>query len=330
MPMRKLKLSRRSFLHLATGVSVLPIASRIAKAQSYPSRPVRIIVGTAPGGSFDILARLMGQWLSERFGHPFIVENRPGAANNIATEAVVHASADGHTVLMIGPDHTINATVFDKLKFSFIGDIAPVGSITRQPLVMLVKSTFPIKSLPDFIGYAKLNPGKINMASAGTGGGTHVAGELFKMMAGVEMVHVPYRGGSPAITDLLSGQVQVFFGGLPPSIGHIKTGTLRALAVTTSTRSELLPDIPAIGEVVPGYEASSVFGMGVPKHTPIEIINTLNKEINAGLADPRFKARLVEMGGTVLSGSPADYGKLITDETEKWRKVIKFADIKSE
>jgi tripartite-type tricarboxylate transporter receptor subunit TctC len=316
-------------MHLAAGAAVLPATLRIATAQTYPSRPVRVMVGAPPGGSFDILARLAGQWLSERLGQPFVIENRPGAGHNIATEAVVRAPADGYTLLMVGPDHTMNATLYDKLNFNFIRDIAPVASITRQPHAIVVNPSFPVKNLPEFIAYTKGNPGKINMASAGNGSGGHVTGELFKMMTGVEMVHVPYRGGTPAITDLLAGQVQVFFGGLPVSIEYIKSGTLRALAVTASTRSEVLPDVPAVDQFVPGYEASTVFGVSVPKDTPTEIVEKLNKEINAALINPRFKARVVAMGGTILSGSPADYKKFIADDTEKWRKVIKFADIKA-
>jgi tripartite-type tricarboxylate transporter receptor subunit TctC len=329
MPIRERKVARRTFLQLTAGAAFLPAASRFAWAQTYPSRPVRIMVGAPPGGAFDILARLTAQWLSERLGQAFVVENRPGAGHTIATEAVVRAPADGYTLLMVGTDHTTNATLYDKLNFNFIRDIAPVASITRQANVILVNPSFPAKALAEFVSYAKANPSKVNMASPGIGSVGHLTGELFKMMTGIEMVHVPYRGGAPAITDLLAGQVQVFFGGLPVSIEYIKAGRLRALAVTTSTRSEALPDIPTLGEFVTGYEASTVFGVGAPRNTPAEIIVKLNKEINAALADPGFKARLVDMGGTVLSCSPADYGRFIADETEKWGKVIRFANIKA-
>jgi tripartite-type tricarboxylate transporter receptor subunit TctC len=302
--------------------------SRLAWAQAYPSRPVRIIVGFSPGGPQDILARLLGQWLSERLGQPFIVENRPGAAGNIAAEAVARASADGHTLLLIGPPNAINATLYDKLNFNFIHDIAPVASISREPNAMVVNPSVPAKTVPEFIAYAKANPGKLSMASGGNGSAGQVAGELFKMMAGVDMVHVPYRGGAPAMTDLLGGQVQVYFGPMPSSIEYIKTGKLRALAVTTATRLEALPDVPTVGDFVPGYEASSVFGLGAPRNTPAEIVDKLNKEINAGLADPKIKARLADLGGSVLALSPVDFGKLIAEETEKWGKVIRAANIK--
>jgi tripartite-type tricarboxylate transporter receptor subunit TctC len=320
---------RRTFLRLVAGAATLPAASRFACAQTYPTRPVRIMVGAAPGGGFDILARLTGQWLSERLGHTFVVENRPGAGTNLATEAVVRSLADGYTLLMVGPDAMTNATLYAKLNFNFIRDIAPVASVTRQSNVIAVNPSFPARTVPEFIAYAKANPGKINMASPNIGSPGHVTGELFKMMTGIEMVHVPYRGGAPAITDLLAGQVQVFFGGLPASIEYIKAGRLRALAVTTAMRSEVLPHIPALREFLPGFESSTVFGVGAPKHTPTEITAKLNNEINAALIDPTFKARLFDIGGTVLSGSPADFGKLIADETEKWGKVIKFANIKA-
>ena len=323
-------LPRRQFLHLAAGAAALPAVSRFAWAQTYPSRPVRMIVGFAAGGATDILARLIGQWLSERLGQPFVIENRPGAGSNIATEAVVRAPPDGYTLLLVGSPNAINATLYDKLNFNFIRDIAPVASIIRGALVMVVHPSVPAKTVPEFIAYAKANPGKINMASGGIGGITHIAGELFKMMAGVDMVHVPYRGVAPALTDLLGGQVQVIFANLAPSIEYIRAGKLRALAVTTATRSEALPDIPTVGEFVPGYEASSWFGVGAPKNTPAEIVDKLNKEINAGLADPKIKARLADLGGTVLGGSPADFGKLIAEETEKWGKVIRAANIKPE
>ena len=320
----------RQFLHLAAGAAALPAVSRIARAQAYPSRPVRIIVGVAAGGTLDILARVMGQWLSERLGQPFIIENRPGASTNIATEAVVRAPANGYTLLSVSPSNAINATLYEKLNFTFIGDIAPVAGIIRAANVMVVNPSVPAKTVPEFIAYAKANPGKLNMSSGGNGTSQHVAGELFKMMTGVDLVHVPYRGAAPALTDLLGGQAQVMFPGMPGSIEYIRAGQLRALAVTTETRSEALPDIPTVSDFVPGYESSQWFGVGAPKNTPIEIIDKLNKEINAGLADPKIKARLADLGGTLLAGSPADFGKLIADETEKWGKVVKFAGLKPE
>jgi tripartite-type tricarboxylate transporter receptor subunit TctC len=289
-----------------------------------------LIVGLAPGSSLDILARLMGQWLTERLGQPFVIENRPGAGTNIATEAVVKAAPDGYTLLMVSPGNAINATLYDKLNFNFIRDIAPVASIMRTPNVMLVNSSVPAKSVPEFVAYAKAHPGQLSMASGGNGTASHMAGELFKMMTGVNMVHVPYRGGGPALTDLLGGQVQLMFPGTTASIEYIRAGTLRALAVTTATRSEVLPDVPTVGDFVPGYESSLMDGVGVPKNTPPEIIDRLNKEINAALADPNIKARLAGFGGMVLLGSPADFGTLIADETEKWGKVIRAANIKAE
>jgi tripartite-type tricarboxylate transporter receptor subunit TctC len=322
-----MKLPRRKFLHLVAGAAALPAFSRIARAQAYPSRPVRLLVGLAPGGATDILARLMGQWLSERFGQQFIIENRLGATGNIATEAVIRAPSDGYTLLLISVARTINATLYDKLSFNFIRDIAPVAGISRETGVMVVNPSVPAETVPDFITYTKANPGKINMASAGIGASTHVAGELFKMMTGVNMVHVPYRGSPPALTDLLGGQVHVYFGPIAGSIEYVRAGTLRALAVTTAKRSEALPDLPTVGEFVPGYEASAVWGVGAPRNTPAEIVDKLNKEINAGLADPKIKARL-ELGGTVLPGSPADFGKLIAEETDKWGQVIRTANIK--
>jgi tripartite-type tricarboxylate transporter receptor subunit TctC len=325
-----MKLPRRQFLHLAAGAAVLPAVSHIARAQSYPTRPVRIMVDVAPGGSSDILARLMGQWLSERLGQPFIIENRPGGGGNIATEAVVRAPADGYTLLLVGPSRAINATLYDKLNFNFIRDIAPVASFLRGPVVLVVNPSVPAKSVPELIAYAKANPGKLNLASAGNGSNPHMSGELFKMMAGVDMVHVPYRSGGAALTALLAGQVQVYFPGTVSSIEYIRAGTLRALAVTTATRSDALPELPTVGEFVPGYEASTWFGLGAPKATPAEIVDKLNKEINAGLVDPKLKARLHDLGGTPLPGSPAEFGNLIADETEKWAKVIKFANIKPE
>ena len=319
--------ARRRFL-CSAGAIALACVPRLAWAQSYPTRPVRVIVPYAAGGSPDILGRMIGQWLSERLGQPFIVENRPGGGSNIGTEAVVNAAPDGYTLLMIAPANAINASLYDKLNFNFIRDIAPVAGIIRVANVMEVHPSVPAHSVPEFIAYAKANPGKINMASGGNGTANHVSGELFKMMTGVDMVHVPYRGAAPAITDLLAGQVEVNFGAMPASIEHIRAGKLRALAVTTATRSEALPDIPTVGEFVPGYEASSWWGVGAPKNTPADIVATLNKEINAGLADPKIKARLADLGGTVIAGSPADFGKLIADETEKWAKVVKFSGAK--
>jgi tripartite-type tricarboxylate transporter receptor subunit TctC len=318
---------RRRFLRLAAAVAVCGI-SRAAWAQAYPTRPVRLIVGYAAGGTYDILARLIGQWLSERLGQPFVIENRPGAATNIATELVVRAAADGYTLLMAGPANAINASLYDKLSFNFMRDIDPVAGVTREPLVMEVHPSLPATSIPELIAYAKANPGKINMASPGSGSSGHVAGELFKMMTGANMVHVPYRGAAPALTDLLGGQVQVYFGAAPASIEYIRSGKLRALGVTTATRSEAVPDIPTVGEFVPGYEASAWYGVGAPKNTPREIIDKLNKEIVAALADPKIKARLADQGSTVLAGSPADFGKLIAEETEKWGKVVKFSGMR--
>ncbi len=323
-----MSLPRRRFLKLTAGAAALPLVSPIAAAQAYPTRPVRIIVGFASGGTLDIIARLLGQWLSERFGQPFVVENRPGAGGNIGTEAVVRAPPDGYTLLLVGSPNMINATLYEKLNFNFIRDIAPVASTDRVPLVMEVNPAFPAKSVPEFIAYTKANPGKINMASAGTGTGQHVAGELFKMMAGVDMTHVPYRSAGPALTDLIGGQVQVMFDGLPASIEHIRAGRLRALAVTTATRLEALPDISTVGDFVPGYEASAVHGLGAPKNTPAEIVDSLNKAINSALAEFKTKARLADLGLTVLAGSPAEFGKLIAEETEKWGKVVKFSGAK--
>jgi tripartite-type tricarboxylate transporter receptor subunit TctC len=325
-----MKLPRRRFLHLAAGAAALPAVSRLASAQAYPSRPVRIIVGFAAGGQNDIVARLMSQWLSERLGQQFIVENRPGAGSNIGTEAVVRAPPDGHTLLMIAPSSTINVTLYDKLNFNFVRDIAPVATLTRQAQVMVVNPSFPGKTVPEFIAYAKANPGKINMASGGTGTGQHLTGELFKMMTGIDMMHVPYRGGAPAITDLIAGQVQVMFTSPPGMIESIKAGKLRALAVTTATRSEALPDVPPVGDFVPGFEAISWFGIGAPMKTPIEIVDKLNKEFNAALTDPGIKARIADMGATPFVGSPAEFAKLIAEEIEKWAKVVKFAGIKPE
>ena len=321
---------RRHFLQLAAGAAVLPVVSRIARAQAYPARPVRIIAATGPGGAPDILARLIGQWLAERLGQPFVTENRPGGGNNIGTEAVVRAPPDGYTLLLVDPTASINATLYEKLNYNFMRDIALVAGIVLLPQIMVVNPSFPAKTVPELIAYAKANPGKVNMASPGVATPGHVAGELFKMMAGVDMVHVPYRGGAPALSDLIGGQVQVFFPTTSLSIEQIRAGKLRPLAVTTTTRWEGLPDIPTVGEFVPGYEASVVLGVGVPKRTTVEIIDKLSREINAALADPKIKARLADLGGTALAGSPADFTKLIAEETEKWGKVIKFAGIKPE
>jgi tripartite-type tricarboxylate transporter receptor subunit TctC len=316
-------------LHLAAGAAALPTVSRIAWAQAYPTRPVRIIAATGPGSAPDILARLLGQVLSERVGQQFVTENRPGGGNTIGTEVVVRAPPDGYTLLLVDGTASINATLYEKLNYNFIRDIATVAGIVRLPNLMMVYPSVPAKTVPEFIAYAKANPGKINMASPGIATPGHVAGELFKMMTGIEMVHVPYRGGSaPALTDLIGGQVQVMFLSPAASIEYIRSGRLRALAVTTTTRWEGLPDIPTVGEFVPGYETSIVLGVGVPKATPVEIIDKLNREINAALADPKVKERLAVLGGTPLAGSPADFAKLIAEETEKWGKVIKFAGIK--
>jgi len=323
-----MKLPRRKFLHLAAGAAAFPAVSHVASADTYPTRPVRLIVPFPPGGGTDIISRLISQWLSERLGQPFVIENRPGAATNIGTEVVVKAPQDGYTLLLVFSSNAINATLYEKLNFNFLRDIAPVAGIIRLPLVMLANPSVPAKTLPEFITYAKANPDKINMASGGNGTPSHVAGELFKMMAGVNMVHVPYRGSAPALTDLLGGQVQIFLVNLVPSLQYISAGKLRALAITAATRTEALPDLPTVGEFVQGYEASSWYGVGAPKGTPADIIDKLNKEINAGLADPKIKTRLADLGGTVLSGSPADFGKLIVDETAKWAKVIRAANIK--
>jgi len=325
-----MKLPRRRFLHVAAVAAALPAVSRSAWAQTYPARPVRIIVATGPAGAPDILARLVGQWLSERLGQQFVTENRPGGGNNIGTEAVVRAPPDGYTLLLVDPSASINATLYDKLNFNFIRDIATVAGLVRMPLVMVVHPSVPATTVPALIAYAKANPRRINMASPGIGTPGHVAGELFKMMTGTEMVHVPYRGGGPALTGLIGGQVQVFFPSTSLSIEQIRAGKLRALAVTTVVRWDGLPDIPTVGEFVPGYEASIVLGIGVPMRTPVEIIDKLNREINAALADPKVKTRLADLGGTPLAGSSADFAKLIADETEKWGKVIKFAGIKPE
>jgi tripartite-type tricarboxylate transporter receptor subunit TctC len=324
------KLPRRRFLQLAAGAGASPVMSRVARAQAYPSRPVHVIVGFPPGGPNDILARVIGQWLAERFGHPFAIENRPGAGATIATEAVVKAAADGYTLLLVDASAAFNATLYDNLSFNFLRDIAPVAGIMRAPLVLVVNSSFPAKTGPEFIAYAKANPNKVNFASGGNGTSNHIAGELFKTMAGVNMLHVPYRGGAPALTDLMGGQVQVMFIPMAGTVEYIRAGKLRALAVTTATRSAALPDVPSVGDFLPGYEASTWNGVGAPKSTPVEIVDKLNKEINTGLADPKMKARLADLGGLLLPGSPADFGKLIAEETEKWAKVIRAANIKPE
>jgi tripartite-type tricarboxylate transporter receptor subunit TctC len=320
---------RRQVLHLAAGAAALPAVSRLARAQAYPARPVRIVVGFAPAGGTDIMARLIGQWLSERLGQ-FVIENRPGASTNIATEAVVHAPPDGYTLLLACLPNASNATLYDKLNYNFIRDIAPVASIAREPFAIEVHPSVPVKTVPEFITHVRANPGKINMASGGIGSGNHIFGELFKMMTGVNLVHVPYRGAGPALIDLLGGQVQVMFASMSSSIGYLRAGKLRALAVTTATRSPVLPDIATVAEFVPGYEASFWTGVGAPRNTPAEIVDKLNTEINGALADPKMKARLAEWGATALPGSPADFGKLIAEETEKWGKVVKFAGVKAD
>ena len=323
-----MKLPRRNFLHLAAGAAALPAVSRFAWAQTYPTRPVRWIVGYTPGGGNDIFARLMGQWLQERFGQPFVIENRPGAGSNIATEVVVNAPADGYTLLLANFANASNATLYDKLNFNFIRDITPVAGIVRVPNLMLVNLSVPTKTIPEFIVYAKANSGKVNMGSAGIGSTGQLAGELFKMMTGVNFTHVPYRGNAPALTDLLGGQVQVLFASLPSSIEYIRTGKLRGLAVTSAMRSQASPDLPTVAEFVPGYEVSSWYGIGSPRNTPADVVETLNREVNAGLADPKLKAQLSDQGGIEMPGTPADFGKLIADETEKWAKVIRSANIR--
>jgi tripartite-type tricarboxylate transporter receptor subunit TctC len=323
-------LPRRRFLQLAAAATAVPAAARTARAQSYPTRPVRIIIGYTPGGSADITARLMGQWLTERLGQSFVVESRPGGGTNIATEAAVRAPADGYTLFLVAPANAINATLYEKLNYDFIRDIAPVAGLIRFPNLMEVNLSVPAKTVPEFIAYAKANPGRINYASSGNGSTIHMSAELFKMMAGVDMVHVPYRGGAPALTDVLAGQVQVMFDNLPTSIEHIRAGKLRPLAITSTTRSELLPDVPTVADFVPGYESSAWYGVGAPRGTPAEIIDRLNKEINAILAEPKAKTRIAEMGATLIAGSPADFGRLIAEETEKWGKVVRFSGAKAD
>jgi len=325
-----MKLPRRDFLHLAAIATALPVVSLVARAQGYPTRPVRVIVGFAPGGGNDITARLMGQWLSEHLGQPFVIENRPGAATNIATEAVVNTAPDGYTLLFVATSAAINATLYDKLNFNFIRDMTPIAGIMRIPNVMVVNPSVPARTLPEFIAYAKAHPGKVNVASPGVGTSVHLSAELFKMMTGVDMVHVAYKGSAPSLTDLIGGQVQVSFATMPAAIEFIRAGKLRALAVTTATRSPALPDVPTVGEFVSGYEVSTWYGMCARVGTPAEAIDKINKEINAGLADPTMKARLADLGGISIAGSPGDFGKLIADETAKWAKVIKAANIKPE
>jgi tripartite-type tricarboxylate transporter receptor subunit TctC len=322
-------IARRRFLQCAAGAAALPTTSSFSWAQAYPSHPVRIIVGYAAGGAQDILARLIGQALSERLGQPFVIENRPGAGGNIATESVVKAPPDGYTLLLLNTPDAINATLYDNLNFNVVRDIAPVADIVHMPAVMVVNPALPPQTVAEFVAYTKSNPGKVNMASAGVGSSGHLAGELFKMTTGADMVHVPYRGGAPALADLLGGQVQVFFGVVASSIGHIRAGRLRALAVTTATRSPSLPDVPALAESVPGYEASGWSGIGAPRDTPKDIIDTLNRAINAALADPKTKAQLVALGGTLSPGSPADFASFVAHETEKWRDVVRSANIKN-
>jgi tripartite-type tricarboxylate transporter receptor subunit TctC len=323
-----MKLPRRRFEHLAINAGLLPIAANHAYAQAWPSRPVRWVVGYAPGGGNDIVARLMGQWFSDRLGQPFVIENKPGAATNIAAEFVVNAAPDGYTLLLVGQPNAINATLYETLPFNFIRDIAPVAGIMTVPNVMVVNPSFPASTVAEFIAYARANPGKVNMASAGNGSAAHLAGELFKSMTGINMVHVPYRGQAPAIADLLSGQVHVLFATSPASMEFIKSGKLRALAVTTSVRAEALPDLPIVADTVPGYEASAWYGLGAPQKTPAEIIDRMNKETNAGLADAKLKVRLADLGGTLIPGTPADFGRLIAEDTEKWAKVIRSANIR--
>jgi tripartite-type tricarboxylate transporter receptor subunit TctC len=326
----KMKLPRRNFLNLVAGAAALSGVSRIARAQTYPARPVRIVVGFVPGNPPDIFARLMGQWLSERLGQPFVVENRPGAGGTIGTEVVVRSTPDGYTLLVTSVQDVIGAMLYDKLNYNFVRDITPVATLIRQPLVMVVHPSFSAKTVPEFIAHAIANPGKVNMASAGNGTPPHLAGALFQDRAGINMVHVPYRGGAPALTDLIGGQVQVIFVGPAVAIDHLKSGRLRALAVTSATRWQGLPDVPTVGDVLPGYEVTAWIGVGAPKSTPAQIIDKLNEAINAGLADAKLNARLAELGGTAMIGSPADFGKFIADDTEKWGKVIRAANIKAE
>jgi len=321
---------RRAFLHLAGVAAALVGIPQTARAQAYPSQPVRLVVGFPAGGPNDTLGRIIAQWLTERLGQPFVVESRPGGGTNIATEAVVRAPADGYTLLLVAPANAINATLYGKLNYDFIRDMAPVAGLIRFPNVMEVNPSVPAKTVPEFVAYAKANPGKINYASSGNGSTIHMSAELFKMMAGVDLMHVPYRGGAPALTDMLAGQVQVMFDNLPTSVEHIRAGKLRPLAITSATRSELLPDVPTVADFVPGYESSAWYGVGAPKNTPAEIIDRLNKEINAMLVDPRMMTRIAEMGATRIGGTPPDFGKLVAEETEKWGKVVRFAGAKAD
>ena len=325
-----MKLPRRQFLHLATGALALPAVSRIANAQSYPSRPVRVIVPFAAGGGTDITARVIAQWLSERLGQSFVVENRPGGGTNIGTEAAAKSPPDGYTLLMVGASNTVNPTLYDKLNFDLIRDFAPIAGVIRAPQIVVANPALPLRTLPEFIAYAKSNPSKVNMASSGNGSAAHLAGELFKMLAGVNMQHVPYRGGGPALLDLIAGQVQVYFAGMPEAIEYVRAAKVRALAVTTTSRAEALPEIPALAEFVPGFDSSIWFGLSAPRNTPISIVDLLNKEINAGLADPRIKARYAELGSTVFPTAPAEFAKFIADEVEKWGRVVKFSGAKPE
>jgi tripartite-type tricarboxylate transporter receptor subunit TctC len=323
-----MNISRRSFLHLAAGSAALPVLSHSAWAQAYPSRPVHIVVPFAAAGPNDIVARVVCQWMSEHLGQPFVIENRPGAGTNVGTEMVVHSPPDGYTVLVVSSSHAINATLYDKLNFSFIRDIAPVASIMRVPNVMLVNPAFPASSVREFIDYGKANPGKLNFASSGIGASNHMSGELFKAMTGLDMTHVPYRSSGPALTDLISGQVQVMFDAMSSSIEHIRAGRLRALGVTTATKADALPEVPVVADVVPGYEVSNWFGFGMPRNTSADVVMTFNKAVNEAIADPKLKVRLAELGGILMPGSPADFGRLIAEETEKWGKVIRSANIK--
>lgn len=323
-----MKLSRRRLLQLASGAIALPASSRLARAQAWPNRPVRLVIGYTPGGSADLTARLMGQWLSEKLGQSFVIENRPGGGTNIATEAVLRSAPDGYTLLLVAPANAINATLYDKLNFNFIKEVEPVAGLIRFPNVVVVHPSLPVKTIPELIEYAKANPGKLNMASSGNGSTIQMSGELFKMLTGINMVHVPYRGGAPALTDLIAGQVQVMFDNLPTCAEHVKSGKLRGLAVTSAARSEVLPDLPTVADFLPGYEASAWYGIGAPKGTPPDIVDRLNKAVNEILADPKVKAKFSEYGAILLPGSPADFGKLLADETEKWGKVVKFAGAK--
>jgi tripartite-type tricarboxylate transporter receptor subunit TctC len=323
-----MKLQRRQFLQLLLGAAALPTVTESTLAQAYPARPVRLISGYPPGGSADITARLTGQWVSQRIGQPVVVENRPGAATNLATEAVVRAAPDGYTVLLVAPANAINATLYDKLNFNFLRDIEPVAGIIRFPNVVVVNPSLPIRTIPELIGYAKANPGKINMASSGNGSTIHMSGELFKMLTGINMVHVPYRGGAAALTDLIAGQVHVMFDNVPTSVEHIRSGKLRGLAVTSSERSAVLPNLPTVADFLPGYEASAWYGLGMPKMTPLAVVETVNKAVNSVLADPQSQARFADLGASLLPGSPDDFGKLLANETEKWGKVVKFSGAK--